>query len=75
MSGAQGTETAAEHSQRARWFRLPAAMSSVTARVRAAFVHSRSAGHNDVEDRIRKIEAELEQARRLDGSTPPRRQE
>ena len=71
MSGAQGTETDAEHPRRARLFGVRAAMASVVERFRAAFLHSSSGGESNVEERIRNVEVELEQARRLDGSASP----
>jgi hypothetical protein len=75
MNDAQGAETAAEQSRPTRFFGLPAAGASVAAWVRAAFGRSRTGRETDVdvEERIRNIEAELEQARRLDGSAPHRR--
>ncbi len=68
-------ETEAEDKRPARLFGLPAAMTAVMARFRAAFMHSSSGAENDVEDRIRNVELELEQARRLDGIAPPRPRE
>jgi len=58
----------ANRPRRALLFGLPGALK----RAGSALRRNGSARGIDVEDRIRKVEAELEEARRLDGSAPPR---
>lgn len=44
---------------------------SLLTRVRCALRRTRAEPPSDVDERMRKVEAELEEARRLDGSSPP----
>jgi hypothetical protein len=51
--------------------RPPGARASLLTRVRWALRRTGAEPPNDVDERMRKVKAELEEARRLDGSSPP----
>lgn len=51
-------------------FGLPRAWARAWTRIRWALRRTRAQRPNDIEERIRKVEAELEEARRLDGIAP-----
>ena len=68
----EGPTMNAKRSRHTAPFGLPAVGARVLTRIRWALRRSRTGRENDIEDRIRKVEAELEEARRLEGIGPPR---
>ena len=70
-SESQGTRMDAKGRRQTSFFGLPRAGARALTRVRWALRRSRAGRQNDVEERMRKVEAELEEARRLGGSSPP----
>jgi hypothetical protein len=67
----RGVGTDANHARKASLFGLPRAGGRALTRVRWALRRSRTPPENDVAERMRRVEADLEEARRLDESSPP----
>ena len=63
---AQGTRMDANRARKVSFFGLPRAGARAWTRMRWALRRSRARRQNDVDERMRRVEAELEEARRLD---------
>ncbi len=66
----QGTRMDAKRTRKTSFFGLPRAVARVMTRVRWSLRRRRTRQPADVAERMRKVRAELEEARRLDGSSP-----